>query len=249
MLHDFVLVIEHICLIVKFALFQISHLPIFTTSPDRCRIIGVLQHYFWLTCFLIMASISIDFAYRFSNICKPWYMKKGKISMWNLSCCWILGLVLMAIPTYLDNLTELPITYGASSGICFIEPRQYLIGFFIGPSFFLFFINAICFLSTIVNICRILPHDMEIAAASDRNMAMIFAKIGGLMGVTWLFALVPYITGIEEFWYVFVVMNGLQGLYIFLVSGTIDHLRKILFQNERPRETSNRLESVQETTF
>ena len=90
-----------------------------------------------------------------------------------------------------------------------------------------------CFVATVINICRILPQDTEVAAASDRNMAIIFMKIGALMGVAWLFALVPYLTGIEEFWYVFVVMNGLQGLYIFMSSGIMGHLKKLFAQNQQ----------------
>ena len=155
----------------------------------------------------------------------------------------------MGIPICLDNFTSLSITYNASSGICFIEPRLYLIGFFIGPSIFLLFINAICFLATIFNLCHILPNDHAIAAASDRNVAMIFAKIGGLMGVTWLFALVPYLTGIEEFWYVFVIMNGLQGVYIFMASGIIGHLRKMLAPSQRQQEINAAAGCSGETNF
>ena len=90
-----------------------------------------------------------------------------------------------------------------------------------------------CFVVTTINICRILPSDAEVAAASDRNMAVIFMKIGGLMGVAWLFALVPYITGIAEFWYVFVVMNALQGMYIFMSSGIMGLLKKVFLQNQQ----------------
>ena len=198
-----------------------------------CRTIGILQHYFWMTCFLIMTTVSFDFFHRFSNFCKPWYLKKSSMSFCNLSFCWVLGIVLIAIPVCLDLLTQLPITYGSTRGICFIEPRLYLICFFIGPSLLLFFINTMCFVVTTINICRILPSDAEVAAASDRNMAVIFMKIGGLMGVAWLFALVPYITGIEEFWYVFVIMNGLQGIYIFMSSGIMGLLKKMFSQNQQ----------------
>ena len=180
-----------------------------------------------------MTAVSLDFVSRFSNICKPWYLKKTRTSFCNLSYCWVLGIVLMSIPVCLDLISDLPITYGSTSGICFIEPRLYQIYFFIGPSIFLFFINAMCFVVTVINICRILPSDAEVAAASDRNMAVIFMKIGCLMGVAWLFALLPYITGIKEFWYVFVVMNGLQGLYIFMSSGIVGHLKKMFSQNKQ----------------
>ena len=171
------------------------------------------------------------------------------MSFCNLSYCWVLGIALMSIPVCLDLITNLPITYGSTRGICFIEPRLYLIWFFIGPSIFLFFINAMCFVVTIINICQILPNDTEVAAASDRNMAIIFMKIGGLMGVAWLFALVPYITGIEEFWYVFVIMNGLQGLYIFISSGIIGHLKKLFTQNQRPAAQHNPPGNPRETQF
>ena len=102
---------------------------------------------------------------------------------------------------------------------------------------------------TIVNICHVLPNDMEVAAASDRSVALIFAKIGCLMGVSWLFALVPYITGIEEFWCAFVIMNGLQGVYIFMASGMIGHFKKMLFQGERPQEMNADAGPERETNF
>ena len=176
-------------------------------------------------------------------------MKKNRMSMQKLTFCWILGLALMSIPVCLDNFTTLPIDYGSSSGICFIEPRLYLIGFFIGPSLFLFVVNAICFIMTIVNICRILPSNAEVATASDRNVAVLFARIGALMGVTYLFALVPYITGIEEFWYVFAIMNGLQGVYIFMSSGIIGNLRLLFFPTERPQEINATAGSEMDTKF
>ena len=176
-------------------------------------------------------------------------MKKNRMSMQKLTFCWILGLALMSIPVCLDNFTTLPIDYGSSSGICFIEPRLYLIGFFIGPSLFLFVVNAICFLLTIVNICRILPSNAEVAAASDRNVVLIFAKIGALMGVTWLFALVPYITGIEEFWYAFAIMNGLQGVYIFMSSGIIGNFRISFFQADKSQEINADAGCAREAKF
>ena len=170
----------------------------------------------------MMTFISFDFLYRFSNIHKSWLVKKsqdGKVKF-----CWVIGALLISIPVCLDEITDWPLAYASSRGICFIEPQIYLIAFFIGPSIFLFSVNTVSFIATIINICRILPDDPDITAASDRNMALIFSKIGGLMGVTWLFALIPYITGVGEFWYVFTILNGMQGLFDFLSCGIYSYI-------------------------
>ncbi len=36
------------------------------------------------------------------------------------------------------------------------------------------------------------------------------------MGFTWIFAFVAAFTGMEAFWYIYIVLNSFQGLYIFL---------------------------------
>ena len=82
----------------------------------------------------------------------------------------------------------------------------------------------------------------EVDIAHERNMAIIFAKIGGLMGLTWIFALVPYITGIREMWYIFTVLNGVQGVYVFTSSGIAAHFLKMK-QSKIPKT----LQEIKET--
>ena len=185
-----------------------------------------------------MSFISLDFLYRFSNICKPWLVKKRQDGKTKL--CWVIGALLTSIPVCLDKFTDWPLAYASSGGICFIEPQVFLIAFFIGPSLFLFSVSVVSFIVTISNICRLLPEDTDITAAADRNMALIFSKIGGLMGVTWLFALIPYITGVEEFWYVFTILNGMQGLFIFLSCGIFSYL----IPRKKRRATANSQDSA-----
>ena len=165
-----------------------------------------------------MSYISLEFFYRFSNICKPWYMKhcngKGKVMY-----CWLIGILVISVPVTMDNFSQFAVDYASSRGICFIEPQLYITAFFIGPTLVLISINIICFIITTYEIHQARPNETDIATISDSKLAKIFAKIGGLMGVTWLFALVPFLTKIEELWFVFVLLNGLQGLSIFIVSG------------------------------
>ena len=79
--------------------------------------------------------------------------------------------------------------------------------------------------------------DNEVAAANDRNMAKICAKISALMGVTWLLALTPFITGIDELWFGFIILNGSHGVFIFFLSGMPHHITQAI-QNRVEREHS-----------
>ena len=217
----------------------------FISNPMLCSIMGLLLHYFWLTTFLIMSFISLECFYRFSNICQPWFVKHGNNKK-KVKVCWIVSAKIMSIPICLDQFTDLPLEYASSSGICFIEPHIYIISLFVGPTLFLLCINVICFVGTLYNIYQAVS-DNEILAANDRNMAKICAKISALMGVTWLLAIVPFVTGIYEIWYVFIILNGSQGVYIFFSSGMPGHIMKVFRAkttgeqpgNEQTRSSTN----------
>ena len=205
--------------------FQVSNLGQISSKPLLCQIAGILLHGFWLMTFLIMTFISLEFCYRFSNVCKPWFVKSGK-NKEKVKYCWIVGVLLMAIPVCLERLTNLPLSYASSRGICFIEPHKYVIIFFIGPTLCLISINALCFIVTIYNVRKTVSDEVDIAR--ERNMAIKFAKISGLMGLTWLFALISYVTWMNEMWYIFNVLNGIQGVYIFHSSGIANHCLRMI---------------------
>ena len=220
-------------LIVLILLFQISHLNFIISRPLLCRVTGISLHYFWFTAFLIMSFISIELLYRFSDIGKPWMMKNGKNKK-KVKYCWLVSFVFILVPVSLDLFSDFSVKYASSRGICFIEPHWYIVVFFIGPTLFFISINLLCLLATIYNINKsTVPSDLDNSAMADRSMAKIFVKISALMGVTWLLALLPYITGIKELWYVFIIVNGSQGVCIFFSSGIIQHIRKI-FRSGRP---------------
>ena len=197
----------------------------------------MLLHYFWLTTFLIMTYISTELMYRFSNICKPWFLKKGYAKD-NVKYCWLISCFSMTVPVGLNWSKHLNLAYASSRGICFIEPQFHIITFFIGPTLFLISVNTICFIITTCSIHKTRPGVPNISKISDRSMVLIFTKIGSLMGVTWLFTLVPLFTNREEFWYVFVVLNGLQGVYIYLSSGIFNLMCKEFKTKLCPNNTS-----------
>ncbi len=43
----------------------------------------------------------------------------------------------------------------------------------------------------------------------------IFFQIATLMGFTWIFAFAAAFSGVVALWYIYIIINSLQGLYIF----------------------------------
>ena len=188
----------------------------------------MLSHYFWLTFFFIMTAISLDFVYHFTNIGSPWYTKHSRFKRFKY--CWLISLIATAVPVALHHFSSLPIAYDDSRGICFISPLMYQVIFFIGPALFLSSVNTICFIMTSVYIYQASRSDnAEVRHITDRALAKIFTKVAVLMGVTWIFAIVPSLVGVKELWYVFIAINCLQGFYIFWSFGItpiFKHLHK-----------------------
>ena len=128
-----------------------SNIKPIISRPVLCEVMGVSLHYFWFTTFLIMTCISAEFFYCFSNICKPWFVKRGKNKK-KVKYCWILSFIIMAVIICVDKLADIPFRYGSERGICFIEPGLYVIILFIGPVFSLIAIQSTATISISVKL-------------------------------------------------------------------------------------------------
>ena len=55
----------------------------------------------------------------------------------------------------------------------------------------------------------------------------LFFQISSIMGFSWLFGYVAGTVNIDALWYVFVVLNSLQGVFIFMSFGFNDRVREM----------------------
>ena len=44
----------------------------------------------------------------------------------------------------------------------------------------------------------------------------LFFQIASLMGFTWIFGYIAAFTGVVALWYIYIILNSLQGLFIFI---------------------------------
>jgi hypothetical protein len=124
-----------------------------------------------------MSFIAVDFLYHFSNFCGRLLTKAKSKGNAKTLYCWFISMAFMAVPVSLDLFSDLSINYGASRGICFIEPELYQIIFFLAPILFLICINNICFFVTLFTIYNMRQPDVNVETLSNRHLIKLFAKV------------------------------------------------------------------------
>eukprot|EP00057_Strongylocentrotus_purpuratus_P026619 XP_011681093.1 PREDICTED: probable G-protein coupled receptor Mth-like 4 [Strongylocentrotus purpuratus] len=140
-------------------------------------------------------------------------------------------LVIVALGLHLTENDVLPLEYGSGRN-CWVYPVLANIVFFIGPVVLSLVANVILFIITVVNICRTTKMTR---GALQKNRShkhviselLIYFKISCLMGFSWLFGLVAALGTTSALWYLFITVNGLQGISVFLSFGVNARVRKL----------------------
>ena len=117
--------------------------------------------------------------------------------------------------------------YG-NSRTCWIAQPNAILYVFAFPILMSVSINIICLIVCVTKLTR---HNRGFDQSSLRsNQLVINFKLSLLTGSTWLFGFLPYLTGIQAFWYPFVVLNSLQGLFILIAFGLTKRTLTLFYQ-------------------
>ncbi|CAF0834291.1 unnamed protein product [Brachionus calyciflorus] len=183
-----------------------------------CYLTSVLTHYFYLAFFLwsnIMAYDLFKMFNKSSRITESKYMfLKYSLYSWLLPLGFIL---IMNIKNYNR------FSYGFEK--CFISSTIDLLIFFEGPIFLLLLTNLIFMGISIRAIRRVdkmskkyLKNELSTEQdTSDRKRLILFVKLFVLSGLTWVTGFIGSIWNDKYsiIWYIFIILNSLQGLFIF----------------------------------
>ncbi|BFZ17513.1 hypothetical protein BsWGS_20551 [Bradybaena similaris] len=105
--------------------------------------------------------------------------------------------------------------YGGS--VCYLNDRILVGAATIGPVVLITITNIIFFLKTVYNIHGVgRLQTCETSKKDDRNNLYIYAKLSSLTGAFWVIFIVAEVTHLDGLRIVAIVLNGLQGLFIFL---------------------------------
>ena len=215
---------------------QISYLMssfgLLLDKPSWCHMLAATQHYFWLTSFAWMACISFDIFLCLRRT-EPLNSISHRTRYYKIvCCCWFVPMLLPVATVCLQMFGITDIGYGGKFACWLLNARSVLY-LFVVPVLSIVLFNAMTFLACVYTIREIAMN----ASYAGRNVdgkerLLLCLKISSLMGISWLFGILPNVVDRPELWYIFVMCNAFQGVHIFLAFGLSRRARQLICGNK-----------------
>ncbi len=183
-----------------------------------CKVSAILTHYFFLASFFWMNVMAFDVWRTFHNLfmCASKSKKHNKFTVYCVYS-FVMPAVVVGCGITLDSVKS--VVYG--NGVCWITDKYYLLYAFAIPVFILLLINIIWFILAAHSIYKastgteVLRKSKTNAGAKGKRL-VLYIKLSIVMGLTWVFGFIASLIGSTVLWYLFVIFNTLQGLFICL---------------------------------
>ncbi|XP_068758169.1 uncharacterized protein [Montipora capricornis] len=109
---------------------------------------------------------------------------------------------------------------GEGEVYCFISKPEAVLYFFVAPVALIMLFNAFALVHTVLHIVKTRKRTQKVTnQRHSTGVAWICVKMASVMGVTWILGIAANVQALSFLWYPYVVLNSLQGLFIFLSFG------------------------------
>ena len=208
--------------------------PFLGEGTVPCHILGIYIQWVFLLAFCWMMVISFDMWWIFRPSGGFMKLSEGAGFFWRYLIVAVLVSSIITSIGLLFEYTELSYDFKPNYGhfLCFFNNTRALLVFFVIPLIGIVIINLIFFAVTCVNLHRALSSMQKFQRQKWRQELCLYIRLFSLMGITWIFGIVaPLVPTNDVLWYLFIIFNGLQGLYIFVAyvctSKVYNELRRI----------------------
>ncbi|XP_072031880.1 uncharacterized protein [Amphiura filiformis] len=188
------------------------------SNSNSCTFIAALLHYLWLCTFTWSTVLSFDLNRTFSTKMALTYVEKKRIGYKYLLHGWgsPLLVIIPCLVLHFCACSDIPFQYGNGSA-CWIYNQYANLAVFGGPLTICMLVNLFLFCNTMWNIHSTKSKTRAVSSHKHqfKDELLIYARIATLMGFTWIFAFLAAFSGISALWYIYIIINSLQGLYIF----------------------------------
>ena len=192
--------------------------PLASDVDKLCFTLGVLKYYAFLSSFVWMTCVAGDtcWALRRSQACRR--SQKGPSLLRYLLIGWLLPLVLTIILLSIDlseTDTSLAPQFGGRG--CWITRKLPLILFFFVPFFISVTLNIVFFLVTVRFLKTAFQESKVLQKSKDtQHPWQVYLKLFIIMGLAWLVGFVAIWVDSVVVWFLFVILNASQGVFIFI---------------------------------
>jgi G protein-coupled receptor Mth (Methuselah protein) len=188
-----------------------------------CVSSAIVTYYSFLAAFTWMFAVSLDIwrSLRLATTqLRTSYSgrKQWRKFLLNSVCCWLIPGCIVLASVVVENAApgsvddEMRPGFGIRPGICWFSNRRSLLVFFAAPISIIMLLNAIFFTSSALMIYSTTAS----TSGGPRRDFRLYLRLAVLMGLTWSVGLLAGFLDTPLLWVVFVVLNTLQGLFIFL---------------------------------
>ncbi|XP_060589665.1 probable G-protein coupled receptor Mth-like 3 [Ruditapes philippinarum] len=192
----------------------------FQNIKSACVLSGVLTHYFFLVAFCAMNVVGIHSFRTFSNLLandpRGHRVLLCVIYSWTVPLFFVITAVVLDYVYLPKHVAPFRPQFGEKT--CWINSSKALLVFFIVPLALFKAIDVIFFSTTAVIIARHIRRGSKLNSTTKANRCsfLINLKLALIMGLCWMFSFIATSVDNLVLWYLFIVCNSLQGLFIFL---------------------------------
>ncbi|XP_041473744.1 uncharacterized protein LOC121422649 [Lytechinus variegatus] len=217
-----------------------------TTWPALCQTIAILGHFFFLSSFFWTNVLAwnlkcalVDALKSNSNVhgvCRRMYIFYGYAV--GIPAIVVLGSVVVHFASA-DKSGAIFLHYGGTRH-CWIYPMSANLVVMLGPMAVCLLMNLILCGWIIFGFRKNMRQASTLRKSNTRQSqmeAIVYLKISALLGFGWSFGFIAANTHHQSLWYIYIVINSLQGVVIFVAFGMNRRVRKLIY--DRSRRQSN----------
>ena len=218
-----------VALLIAFASFLVRVAAF--SSGEFCYFLAVVSHWGFLAAFCWMTVIAIDIVRMLKNslLLRKVGSRRKSFVFFSLFA-WLAPLLIVCICIGLNHGDLDPewkpkYTY---SFRCWISTRNTLLVFFVIPAAILFTINIILFIMAVCYIRSTSKDTLSKDYKSNKRRLLLHVNLLTLMGLTWVFGFLAAPLNEEWLWYIFIILNALQGVFLLLVFLISQAVRRVI---------------------
>ena len=212
-----------VSLIVAYSCFILIQFEKVKKSKHACTLFGLVMYYFFLSSICWMNVMAFDVWRTLRRATKELRVSKGRqlvrFLLYSIYA-WLLSAIFVIISITADHYNYLPSEFRpqfGQSGNCWFAKKKALIIFFAGPVAVIMIINIVLFILSASMIIASTSNKSQLSTSkNNRNNYKLYLRLWLLMGLTWIVGFLASFSNSMYLWYIFVILNTLQGLFIFI---------------------------------
>lgn len=215
-------------------------------NRTSCAAIAFLTFYFFQVSFFWMVTMAYDVWRTLKMATTELRVSTGKqmkrFVIYSFFA-WITPLFILIILAFAEYTDLFPMVYRPSFSThpCWFKSRRALMVFFATPLFGIMLANFILFISSSrMIVMTTQTSSIKQQSKTQRRNFKLYLRLALLMGLTWVIGFIAGSSDMPILWYLFVVLNTLQGLFIFIgftcSSKVVTYLKNKFKISSRPKD-------------